>query len=99
MISEMNPHVDLMKFLHEAMIIFNENPGFQKEISFFGGIRLSSTMTENFFKTRRGPSIHVEKQIVGSAKYYQGSYDLGNVCYTKYLKTCLLYTSPSPRDA
>ena len=88
-ISEMNPHDDLMKFLHEAMIIFNENPGFQKEISFFGGIRLSSTMTENFFKTRRGPSIHVEKQIVGSAKYYQGSYDLGNVCYTKYLKTIL----------
>ena len=46
-------------------------------------------MTENFFKTRRGPSIHVEKQIVGSAKYYQGSYDLGNVRYTKYLKTIL----------
>ena len=88
-ISEMNPHDDLMKFLHEAMIIFNENPGFQKEISFFGGIRLSSTMTENFFKTRRGPSIHVEKQIIGNAKYFQGSYDLGNVCYTKYLKTIL----------
>ena len=88
-IAEMNPHADLMKFLREAMNIFTRNPGCQKELSFFGGVRLSSSMTENFFKTRRGPSIHVEKQTNGNIRYYQGSYDLGNVCYTRYLKSIL----------
>ena len=90
-ISTMDPHDDLFAFIKEAMNVFKDNAGFQKELSGYGGIRFSAAMTKNFFQSKRGPSIHIDKQLHnnGSIMYYRGSYDLGNVCYFKYMQSVL----------
>ena len=87
-ISTMDPHNDLFAFIKEAMNVFKDNAGFQKELSGYGGIRFSAAMTKNFFQSKRGPSIHIDKQLHnnGSIMYYTADLTTSVTCAT--LNTC-----------
>ena len=62
---------------------------FQKEVSGFGGVRVSASMTRAFLRSGRVKSIFIVKEREGNATYYRGSIDLGNVTYARYMKTIL----------
>ena len=88
-VANMNPHHDLMSFIVEMARTFAKCPSFQKEVSCFGGVRVSASLTKAFFRSGRVKSIFVVKEREGNATYYRGSVDLGNVTYSRYMSTIL----------
>ena len=88
-VANMNPHHDLMSFIVEMARSFAKCPSFQKEVSCFGGVRVSASLTKTFFRSGRVKSIFVVKEREGNATYYRGSIDLGNVTYSRYMSTIL----------